>query len=509
MGRLEPVYKWECNNGVWKITWEKQYFGWNHNSNDYKEKSWNGTFHVKAKEDFLGGNTISTNTSAAVTQEAHGPKNGNSIDWKLANGDQGNGTVITLPVPYVNVDELSLTQNSSEWTVYLGTEVDPLTELKNLYGKIDVNEVVTQTTDHQHVTMTAASDTLYEIAQSDVDGKPTKHGAVPETFTLSTVAPLDDTDWTTLINGGTVEKRYDHYGHTDVGWIVYTLTKEVEQGEPGLETKPHDTEVVGKGVEQYTFTVTYVPTAESEPAGGWHTTPGGSRGRETDNMESTNAHIIDVFAKKLAVKKMDATLTTALQGAEFALVKTTDGSTPTLGVASTYTYNIIDKLELVVEDDSGSVFISKHIPKPKGTERYFLIETQAPTGYVGLGVPVPVSLVINDYYRAVPRTSENYVGTQPDAPTPYDWREQATLSLDTQNASQIKLATEEWQQSNSDTPGQDSECTVLHYMVPNILGVILPATGGKGTGVLYGAGVGLILLAGTAGAALTLRKKKK
>ena len=194
---------------------------------------------------------------------------------------------------------------------------------------------------------------------------------------------------------------------------------------------------------------------------------------------------------------MDATLNTALQGAKFALVKTIDGSTPKVGDGSTYI--VIEELAV---DDSGSVFTSGDIARPKANEKYFLIETQAPVGYVGLGVPVPVSLVIKDKYRAVPRVSDAY-GTDPLS-MPYDWIEEATLSLDTRNASQIKLATAEWQRS-SETPGQDSECTILHYMVPNNPGVQLPSTGGAGTGAYTAIGGALALLA----IALMLRKQRE
>ncbi len=498
MNRLEPVYKWECNDGVWKITWEKQYFGWNHNSNDYKEKSWNGTFHVKAKENFLGGNTISTNASATVTQEAHGPKNGDSIAWNLTNGDKGNGTVITLPVPYVNVDELSLTQNSSEWTVYLGTEVDPLAELKNLFDKIEVKEVVTQTTDGQHVIMTAASDTLYPIERSNTDGREPKNGAAPETFPLSVVAPLTPEQWQTLIEGGQVGVPYQAYGHENVGLILYQLEKTVVTGEERLTNGAHETKVVGDAVEKYILKATYAPTMKNPPAD-WHTTPGSgnSHGKDAElTNTSENQHIINVFAKKLAVKKMDATLTTALQGAKFALVKT-NGSTPTVGDDSTY--EVIEELTV---DSSGSVFTSNYIRRPKANEKYFLIETQAPSGYVGLGVPVPVSLVINDKYRAVPRVSDAY-GTDPLS-MPYDWIEEATLSLDTTNIGRIKRATEAWVEDNTAlTP--DSACATLYYKVPNNPGVQLPSTGGAGTGAYTAIGGALALLA----IALMLRRQKE
>ena len=495
----EPKFKWEEHGGKWKITWEHQYIGWDPTDPDPNKRPWHQSILIKAKEDFLGGNTINTNSGTCQVIEEGctytDTLTRNIGDWTLF--PEENKTKINLPVPYVNVDELSLTQNDSEWTVYLGTKVNPLEELKSLYGKIDVNEVVTRTTGGQHVTMTAAGDTLYEVVQSNADGKPTKLGAVPETFPLSKVAQLSEDDWTTLINGSTVEKQYGAYGHNNVGTITYSLTKTVAEDKGGLTNNAHETEVVGSEVEKYILTVSYAPTDETAPTNGWHTTPGGVRGSTTDNMDSTNGHKINVFAKKLAVKKMDATLNTELKGAKFALVKTTDDSTPTVGDDSTYT--VIDNLTV---DSNGTVFTSKHIPRPKANEKYFLIETQAPVGYVGLGVPVPVSLVIKDKYRAVPRVSDAY-GTDPLS-MPYDWIEEATLSLDTTNIGQIKRTTDAWAEDTTAlTP--DFVSTTLYYVVPNNPGVKLPSTGGVGTGAYTAIGGALALLA----IALMLRKQRE
>ena len=496
----EPKFKWEENGGKWKITWEHQYIGWDPTDADPRKRPWHQSILVKAKENFLGGNTINTNNTNSgtcrVVEDGYTFKDSltdNINDWTMPPPDRA---TINLPVPYVNVDELSLTQNSSEWTVYLGTKVNPLEELKSLYGKIDVNEVVTRTTGGQHVTMTAAGDTLYEVVQSNADGKPTKLGAVPETFPLSEVAPLYNDDWTTLIDDGEVVVHYGAYGHNNVGTITYRLTKTVATDEDGLTNTAHETEVVGSEVEKYILTVSYAPTDETTPTNGWHTTPGGVRGHETGSMQSTNGHKINVFAKKLAVKKMDATLNTELKGAKFALVKT-NGSTPTVGDASTYT--VIDNLTV---DSSGTVFTSGDIARPKAGEQYFLIETQAPTGYVGLGVPVPVSLAIYDKYRAVPRVSDVY--SKDPLTMPYDWIEEATLSLDTTNIGQIKRTTEKWVEDNTAlTP--DYANTTLYYVVPNNPGVKLPSTGGAGTGAYTAIGGALALLA----IALMLRKQRE
>ena len=130
----------------WTVNWKDQ---------DIKPETfggWHGTVFMKVKEDFLGGNTINTNTEASMT-----PKSYHTID------DNGNPKSESIPIPeptdaydtrrdpvpletpHVNVDELSLTEHSSEWTIYVDTTVSPRDELKELYKKIMVNEVVDAT----------------------------------------------------------------------------------------------------------------------------------------------------------------------------------------------------------------------------------------------------------------------------------------------------------------------------------------------------------------------------
>ena len=52
-----------------------------------------------------------------------------------------------MDTPLVNVNELSVTNNETDWTVYLGETVDPMTELQRLYDKIDVLQVIKAGTD--------------------------------------------------------------------------------------------------------------------------------------------------------------------------------------------------------------------------------------------------------------------------------------------------------------------------------------------------------------------------
>lgn len=487
-------YKWEETNGKWKIIWESQYIGWNPTDSDPRKRPWQGTFYIKAKENFLGGNAIKTNDRCTVTEEAftyretlNQGRDSNGIDgWALLGNS---GPSINPPAPHVNVDELALTGNSTEWTVYLGTEVDPKTQLKNLFEQIQVKEVVTRTAGGSHVTMTNANDTIYPIVQSDTDGRYAKSGASPETFPLSTVAPLNDDDWNTLIQGQSVEKNYTAYTH-QAGKISYTLVKNVTEGEQGLENSPHDTAVTGQNVEQYTLTVTYVPTAANIADNAWHTTPGGTRGAATENMQSVNNHTINVFAKGLTIEKKDNNnqLITA-SPARFKLyrkAKANEQSSIPLTVGGN-TINVVQVGEEIATN-RGTATVDPLPYAPDGT--YYLVETQAPAGYMMRSTPAVIQLNLSDKYWAWNQTENQGVGTLQDSLKPYNRKQTFnSITCDEEELPEV------FGRANLHGP-----VTVI-----NTPGVELPATGGPGTLGYILLGMSLIL---AAGGAIWYNKKK-
>ena len=157
--------------------------------------------------------------------------------------------------PYVNVDELDITKNDTAWTVYLGTNVDPLKEVKEVWEKVMVKEVVTRTdADHR-----VASDgqLTYQYAANTADNRPEINGR--EEIPLSEIINLTDADWADLIAGKSKIFDYNAYDHTKVGTIMVSLTQEVKDGEKNLSDSPHKTTVTGDEVEKYTLTVSYRP----------------------------------------------------------------------------------------------------------------------------------------------------------------------------------------------------------------------------------------------------------
>ncbi len=478
----QPCYEWTVDaHGDWTITWYNQTIGWDRNSSNEADRPWNGTIFVKAKENFLGGNTIPTNEEGSVTPKAHQKTEGDT-NWYNYTSEQQAQQRKDLPVPHVNVDELALTQNSTAWTVYLGTEVDPKEQMNRLFEAIDVRKVVSDDTNEM---ITDKDQMLHGTGESS------------KTFKLSTVVEalqenLTQQIWSQLLEGQTVILPYGAYDHSGVGSIVISLTQTVVENEEDLTPSPHDTEVVGENVEQYRLAVSYVPAMEHDPTNGWHTTPGGTRGAPADTITSTNEHRIHVFVKGIMIKKMDATLQNRLIGAKFMLYR------PALREETENTLEIEGgsyvpaTVEFTVDGD-GVADIGPIKALKSGN--YYLVETQAPEGYVATA-PMRVVLTLQDTFAEV---APNSVVEERPSVKPYNWVQKANLVLE----GSTRRSNERWEDSTQ--PEFDSNTSTVYYRIPNNSGVSLPNTGGMGTTLYYVAGAALLLLA----LALLLRKRSE
>lgn len=198
---------------------------------------WTGRFYVKAKEDFIGGNAIDTNKYAAI--------------------DVG-GTAFELPVPTVNVRLLSLNQNNSEVTVYLGDTINelgdsPIDSLRYFYNNTKFTKIHTGIPDRNGVDFGPVQNAL----DPDADAN---DGLQNDTFLLKYAMGKDLTDeqWKHLMesqdNTVVVDYTYDdNSSHGPVGYFTFRLTKNGETA----DFDSHKASVAGQRVEDYTLHVTY------------------------------------------------------------------------------------------------------------------------------------------------------------------------------------------------------------------------------------------------------------
>ena len=470
----------QVNNvdGVWKVDWQNCTIDWptytDSTKTEVRDHGWNGRVYVKAQEDFLGGNDISTNGTGSQVEATKyvNPRTNETVDISSSDAEKTKA----FSTPYVNVDDLLFDENSTEWTVYLGENVDPKQQLQNLLEAVKVYEVVKDDGSLVY-TLTAGSVTNLSEDSKSKTGK---------TFLLSTViGELSEDDWTKLIGGETIEIEYEAYGHTP-GEITLSLTQTVQEGEDDLTPSPHATSVTGEDVEKYELKISYTPFASS--VADYHTgnKGSGSHGDSTDDIDSENVHVINVFAKGLQITKVDLN-DQILKGAKFALYRTArEGETDLLEINDGQYFKAAE-----LDTSSAGIAVKEQIEQLEEEEQYYLVETQVPAGYIAIS-PIPVNLSISDVYTPKPGTATQT--TKPESGF-YDWTQNASLILSTEsgvkrtNASNTTDLTHIGVTANSDTE-------IIYYRITNNPGVELPSTGGPGTQLFTILGSILILGAG-------------
>ena len=463
------------------------------NNQEFTHDGWRGTVYVKAKEDFLGGNAVRTNSGeASIEAKSYKtPSMTEPIDLreKEATGDDHYVLKIDdLASPLMNVNELQFTMNDTDWTVYLGTEVDPEKQLEALYKKILVEQKVTAGQDLEpeerdnlkdHVTG-GKENYLYPLKQSISDKRESEieDGKTAVTFTLNDLLkklaagknyswwdydkgePKYEEFFEAASTGAGIILDYDEYGineklhqldddttKQDGSTISIKLTKVIKPGELDAGVDPldgaHPTKITGDAVEKYTLTVLHTPDYEILPegqggksiedfhVGGYATMyQGHAAGTET----STNVHTINVYTKPLEVKKVDPDEAT-LPGAKFGIYRpaeTGETGVPLSQYNSTLTGSYVlvsegtsDGNGLIRLADTGNTAATLLVPN----KNYILIETKAPEGYERDDSvhQVQVTAQSNGLYTDLKHQS---IASLEGYEDPYNWSQGVRIAVD-------------------------------------------------------------------------------
>ncbi|MBQ9065600.1 MAG: Cna B-type domain-containing protein [Blautia sp.] len=433
-----------ADNGNYTVTWNGQNFTWD---------GWHGTVYEKAKEDFLGGNAVRTNDPekpAGIVSEGYKIRPEDpTIVFKPEIRTKGSKT---LETPRVNVNELDFTDSSTEWTVYLGTEVDPKLQLEALYDKILVKEVVTAAEDVNNdgfPDRMTGTNMYYPLLESISDVRESSATGEQVTFRLKDfLKNLNNGDEITIdemIAAGEdgITLTYDRYGQDCPGSINIKLTKTGETA----EYDPHTTTRTGDAVEKYDLTVVFSPDYVHVPVGQGGTDPKpyhtgdyglAFQGNAAGEDYSTNTHVINVYEVPLDVYKTDEN-DAPLAGASFKLYKIDDENGSAVpGMSDTYKYV---QVAYGVSGNDGIAQLKNGDESYglKQGETYYLVESAAPTGFVKVNTvwTVEVQTEIGKftdtegntiYSRTYPVSEENGVVT--DDMYPFNWDQGARVMLD-------------------------------------------------------------------------------
>ena len=314
------------DDGTFYVQWTNQPFNYG--------DGWNGTFYLKAKEDFIGGNAIDTNKSASVVS---------------------NLATKRFETPTVNVHLLDMNENSSEVTVYLGDLINgegssPGDVMKDFYSKIGFTKIQdeSQITDLEMMNRldpdSSTADGLernffflkYALGYQGTDGN-----WVPRILT--------NDEWVTLMSGGSLTFPYvydDASSHGNVGFFTITLNKTSDTYDEHIaETACQPggqplTENCTDPAETYTLTVTYTayelgeqgrPETNVHNGSGSPGTEVTKRAQGLNNgqgiITSENIHEVHVISGKIVVEKIFTEGTEWTAGDTFTFQLTGPGDT--------------------------------------------------------------------------------------------------------------------------------------------------------------------------------------
>ena len=241
-----------------------------------------------------------------------------------------------MDTPHVNVDELEMTKNDTEWTVYMDTKVDPGEQMKALFNEIKVMKVVTDGVHEMVVPQgktsrdvmvydlvpTESGSYSYQEAASDARDKRKVDQAFFYLKDLFDMKDSLDNDFiidnmtaeqaiTGLLAGEKVEVKYQGYGHgtaeKPVGTIILELKADPNAQVDNLEE--HTAGPAGNAVEKYILSAEYKPTPESGSSDWyWNTGAFGTkdRGRQTEDKTKYNNHIINVIKRIIKIQKVNS-----------------------------------------------------------------------------------------------------------------------------------------------------------------------------------------------------------
>lgn len=455
---------YDQQTGLYGVKWEGQNFTWD---------GWHGSVYVKAYEDLLGGNALNTNNGNALIEAKTYKTKDNSAAIELADhpDNQYFKKLVERESPKVNVNELNLTRNETEWTVYLNTEVDPKEQLKSLFENIKVEEVINRGTDEvddkfdieDMIDYSGPSSHHYPLAPNDFSDKREEQATGTEiTFRMkdlireliddciasgdtsynwnSFISGEKDLNWDNLLNElltHSIAIPYDKYGindpahkivgddnHHDNSTVILSLTQEVVQGEKDLTESPHNTEVVGAQVEKYTLTVTYTPDYDVLPKGqggkseeDFHTGTFGTiyQGHAAGTETSVNTHIINVIKRIIEIQKTDVAGNLKPEATFKVYQKDGEGNEinsftlTTSGGKATWDYVVPDEDQKVAGDYW------------KDSTTWYIKEETAPEGYAKYEGEIEVILGISD-------TKTDISTADAGSTAPYNWTQTAALT---------------------------------------------------------------------------------
>ena len=258
----------ENNDGTTTITWtgSSAHIG-NKNSTDNTNKPWSATVDVVAKDDFIGGNAVPTNTGTSGIY---------ITDTDVRHFDK----------PTVNVKLLSMEMTGKEITVYKGDPVNSSEFYSELAKTLTIKKL-------------GKGETLTAV-QPVINGKVTLPNL--EAAQLATL----NGNKTLVLGIDQIDQsyKYTYPGTTDaVGYFTYTYKI---SDNPGGNASNHTAGDPGTPAEQYTLEVTFIPyTVNERTTANGTSTPAANGGTVvSQNLTASADYKVNIIAGSIEITKI-------------------------------------------------------------------------------------------------------------------------------------------------------------------------------------------------------------
>ena len=255
------------DDGTTTITWtgSSAHIG-NKNSTDNTNKPWSATVDIVAKDDFIGGNAVPTNTETSGIY--------------ITDTD-----VRHFAKPTVNVKLLSMKMTGKEITVYKGDPVNSSEFYSELAKTLTIKKLDNGETLTAVQPVNGGKVTLPNLKTTQLD---TLNGT--KTLVLGTDQPYTYT--------------YTYPGTTDaVGYFTYTYKI---PDNPGGNAKNHTAGEPGAPAERYTLEVTFIPYTVNERTTANETSAPAENGGTavSQNLTASADYKVNIIAGSIEITKI-------------------------------------------------------------------------------------------------------------------------------------------------------------------------------------------------------------
>ena len=235
----------------------------------------------------------------------------------------------------------------------------------------------------------------------------------------------------------------------------------------------------------------------------------GTYGNAAGTEDITNTHVINVFAKKLQLLKVDQSLNLITRSsAEFTLYRKATSDEIDDSDIEKVTLPGVNGSCVAVQTmtTAGGTVTTDALELLANNEPYYLMETKSPIGYYSLSDVFKLTVDLEGHNTWTKKSDNSTSQTKPNPYVLSDWLQEATIKVTALDGTESGYAILDADHFTYDHNNDTTDASVA-YKVINNSGYELPSTGGSGSRLFTLLGTMLTALA--AGGMVWMRKRRE